>query len=67
MSVEEALDQAFAVIHEQSRDRDWTLPKREAIRSQIAEGFAQTERGELVGADEAAQILMERKAKRQIA
>ena len=67
MSVEEVLDQAFAVIHEQYRDQDWTVPELEAIRTQIAEGFEQAERGELVGGDEAAQILKERKAKRQIA
>lgn len=67
MSVEEVLDQAFAVIHEQYRDQDWTALEREAVRTQIREGFAQAELGELVGADEASQILKERKAKRQIA
>jgi predicted transcriptional regulator len=39
----------------------------ETIAAQIEEGFAQAERGELVDADQAIQILQERRAKRRIA
>jgi predicted transcriptional regulator len=67
MSPEEVLDQAFAVIHEQYRDEDWMLADKEAIAAQIAEGFAQAERGELVDAEQAIRILQNRRAKRQIA
>jgi predicted transcriptional regulator len=43
------------------------LADREAIAAQIEEGFAQAERGELMDADDAIQILQERRAKRRIA
>jgi predicted transcriptional regulator len=65
MSTDEVLDQAFAVIQEQYQD--WMLVDREAIAAQVAEGFAQAERGELVDAEQAIQILQERRAKRRIA
>jgi predicted transcriptional regulator len=67
MSPEEVLDQAFAVIQEQYRNGEWMLAGREAIAAQIAEGFAQAERGELVDAEQVVQILQERRAKRRIA
>lgn len=67
MSPEEVLDQAFAVIHEQYRNEDWMLADKEAIAAQIAEGFAQAERGELVDAEQAIRILQDRRTKRQIA
>lgn len=65
MSAEEVLDQAFAVIQQQYQD--WILADREAIAAQIEEGFAQSERGELVDAEQAIQILQERRTKRRIA
>ena len=67
MNPEEVLDQAFSVIREQHQDLDWMQAEREAISAQIAEGFAQAERGELVDAEEAARVLRERRMKRQIA
>ena len=67
MSPEEVLDQAFAVIQEQYRNEDWMLDGKEALAAQIAEGFAQTERGELVDAEQAIQLLEDRRAKRRIA
>jgi predicted transcriptional regulator len=67
MSPEEVLDQAFAIIHEQFQNEDWMLADRVAIAAQIEEGFAQAERGELLDADQAVQILQERLAKRRIA
>ncbi len=67
MSPEEVLDQAFAVIREQYRSQDWMLADREAIADQIAEGFAQAERGELVDPEEAIRILRDRRIKRRIA
>jgi len=67
MSPEDVLDQAFAVIQEQYGNGDWMLAEREVIGAQIAEGFAQAERGELIDPDEAMRILEERRAKRRIA
>jgi len=67
MNPEEVLDQAFAVIQEQYRNDDWMLGNKEAISAQIAEGFAQAERGELVDAEQAAHLLQERRANRRIA
>jgi len=67
MSPEDVLDQAFAVIHEQYRNEDWMLAKRDDIAAQIAEGFGQAERGELVDAEVAIRTLDERRANRRIA
>jgi predicted transcriptional regulator len=67
MSPEEVLDQAFAFIHEQYLSEDWMLADKDAIAAQIQEGFAQAERGELVDAERAAQILQDRRADRRIA
>jgi predicted transcriptional regulator len=67
MSPEEVLDQAFAVIQEQFRSEDWMLAGREAIAAQIAEGFDQAERGELLDAEQAIQLLEDRRANRRIA
>ena len=57
MSAEEVLDQAFAVIQEQYRNRDWLLADKEAIAAQIEEGFAQAQRGELLDAEQAVRVL----------
>jgi predicted transcriptional regulator len=65
MSAEEVLDQAFAVVREQYRNESWM--HSEAVAAQIAQGFAQAERGELIDGSEAAHLLAERRAKRQIA
>lgn len=65
MSADEVLDQAFAVIREQYRNDDWIQEEQAAIRAQIEEGFAQSERGELVDPETAMQFLRERRAKRQ--
>ena len=67
MNPDEVLDQAFALIHEQYRNEEWMLAEREAIAAQIAEGYAQAERGELVSAEDAIRTLHDRRAKRQIA
>jgi predicted transcriptional regulator len=67
MNQEEVLDQAFAVLQEQYRNEDWMLADKEAIVAQIEEGFAQAERGELVSAGQAIQILQARRAKRRMA
>jgi len=67
MSPEDLLDQAFALIHEQYRDDDWLLTNREAIAARIDEGFEQAQRGELIDAGDAVQILKDRHAKRRIA
>jgi predicted transcriptional regulator len=67
MSPEDVLDQAFAVIHEQYRNEDWLLADKDSIAAQIEEGFAQSERGELVDAEQAMQMLQDRRANRRIA
>jgi predicted transcriptional regulator len=67
MSPQDVLDQAFALIREQYRHHDWMLGEKEAIAAQIEEGFEQAERGELVDAEQAVQILQERRAKQRIA
>jgi predicted transcriptional regulator len=67
MSPEEVLDQAFAVIQEQFRSEEWMLADQGAIAAQIAEGFEQAERGELVDAEQAIQLLADSRAKRRIA
>jgi predicted transcriptional regulator len=61
---EEVLDQAFEIIREQLHSEDWMAEQREAVASQIAAGFAQAERGELVDGDEAVAILRQRRAER---
>jgi predicted transcriptional regulator len=67
MSPEEVLDQAFAVIHQQYENEDWMLADKEAIAAKIETGFAQAERGELIDADQAIQILQQRRAQRRTA
>jgi hypothetical protein len=67
MSQQEVLDQAFAVIQEQYGNGDWMLADRDDLAVQIEEGFAQAERGELVDAGQAVEILQARRAKRRIA
>jgi predicted transcriptional regulator len=67
MSPEDVLDQAFAVIHEQYQSQDWLLAEKHAIAAQIEEGFAQSERGELVDGDQAVKILQDRRTQRRIA
>jgi len=67
MSPEEVLDQAFAVIHEQYRNDDWLRAGKDAIAAQIDEGFEQSQRGELIDAEDVVRILEDRHAKRRIA
>jgi predicted transcriptional regulator len=67
MSPEEVLDQAFAVIRQQYANEDWMLADKGAIAAQIKAGFAQAERGELIDAEQAVQILRERRAQRRTA
>ena len=67
MSPEEVLDQAFAVIQQQFSDEEWMLAERQTQAFQIAEGFAQSERGELLDPEQAIKVLHERRAKRQVA
>jgi hypothetical protein len=67
VSQDEVLDQVFAVLDDQYPERDWMLAERDSIRSQIEEGFAQSERGELIAGEDVARILQERRAARRIA
>ena len=67
MNQEEALDQAFAVLQQQFGNEEWMLADKAALAVQIEEGFGQAERGELVDAGQAVQILDARRTKRRIA
>ena len=67
MSPEEVLDQAFAVIRDQYQNESWLTADKAAVAAQIAEGFAQAERGELHDGERAVEMLRDRRAKRQIA
>jgi predicted transcriptional regulator len=57
MSPEDVLDQAFALIQEQFADSDWMHQDQDAIAAQVAEGYEQAQRGELLGAEEAWDLL----------
>jgi len=61
---EDVLDQAFEIIREQLGFEEWMVDEREAVASQIATGFAQAERGELMDGDEAVATLRQRRAER---
>jgi antitoxin ParD1/3/4 len=60
----EVLDQAFEIIREQLDLEDWMLGRREEVAAQIAVGFAQAERGDLVEGDAVAEILRQRRIER---
>lgn len=60
----EVLDQAFEIIREQLDLEDWMLGQREEVAAQIAVGFAQAERGDLVDGDAVLEILRQRRAER---
>jgi Arc/MetJ-type ribon-helix-helix transcriptional regulator len=60
----EALDQAFEIIREQLDLEDWLADQRQDVAAQIAEGFAQAERGELIDGDKAVEMLRQRRAER---
>jgi Arc/MetJ-type ribon-helix-helix transcriptional regulator len=61
---DEVLDRAFEIIREQLDLEDWMLGQREEVAAHIATGFAQAERGELIGGDAALEILRQRRAAR---
>ncbi len=60
----EVLDQAFEIIREQLRSEDWLAEQREAVAAKIATGFEQAARGELMDAEEALEMLRQRRAAR---
>jgi Arc/MetJ-type ribon-helix-helix transcriptional regulator len=60
----EVLDQAFEIIREQLHREDWLAEQREAVAAQIATGFAQAERGELLDGEAALEMLRQRRAER---
>jgi Arc/MetJ-type ribon-helix-helix transcriptional regulator len=61
----EVVEQAFEIIREQLDLGDWMLEEREAVAAQIEKGFSQAERGELIDADSAMEMLRQRRAERQ--
>ena len=60
----EVLDQAFEIIRAQLHSEDWLAEQREAVAAQIATGFAQAERGEIMDGEAAIEMLRERRAAR---
>jgi len=63
-SAGEVLDQALEIIREQLDLQDWMIEQREAVAAHIEKGFAQAERGELIEADAAIEMLRQRRAVR---
>ena len=60
----EVLDQAFQIIREQLDLEDWMFARRDQVAAQIATGFSQAERGELIDEDAALEMLRKRRAER---
>ena len=60
----EVLEQAFDIIREQLQFQEWMVEQREAVAAQIANGFAQAERGELTDGDAAIESLWQRRSER---
>lgn len=58
----EVFDHAIEIIREQLLLEDWMVEQRDAVAAQIATGFAQAERGELVDGDAAVEALRQRRA-----
>ncbi|MGH9400922.1 MAG: hypothetical protein ACRD2P_02305 [Terriglobia bacterium] len=61
---DEVLDQAFEIIREQLQLEDWMVGQRETVAAQIATGFAQADRGELMDGDMAIEMLRRHRALR---
>jgi predicted transcriptional regulator len=61
---QEILDQAFEILREQLQHEDWLLEQREAVAAQVATGYAQAERGELMDSEEAVAMLRRDRAER---
>jgi hypothetical protein len=61
---DEVLDQAFEIIREQLDLEDWMSGAHEAVAAHVDKGFAQAERGELIGGDAAIEMLRQRRAAR---
>jgi len=61
---DDVLDQAFEIIREQLHHEDWLAGQHEAVAAQIATGYAQAERGELMDGDAAMDMLRQRRADR---
>ena len=63
-SPDEVLDQAFEIIREKLDLEHLMIEQREAVAAQIATGFAQAERGELMDGEAAIEMLRQRRAGR---
>lgn len=61
---DEVLDQAFEIIREQLDLEAWMLGQHEEIAAQIATGFAQAQRGELIDGDVLPEMLRQRRDER---
>ncbi len=61
---DEVIEQAFEIIRAQLHSEDWMSAQRETVASQIANGFTQAERGELIDGEEGVRMLRQRRAER---
>jgi hypothetical protein len=62
---DQVLDRAFEIIGGQLDLQNWMVAERQAVATQIATGFAQAERGELIDGDAAMEMLRQRRAERE--
>jgi Arc/MetJ-type ribon-helix-helix transcriptional regulator len=60
----EVLDQALEIIRAQLHSEAWLKEHRDGVAAQIATGFAQAERGELMDGNAAVEMLHQRRASR---
>jgi len=61
---DEVLDQAFEIIRDHLNLEHWMIEQGDALAAQIATGFEQAERGELMDGEEAIEMLRQRRAGR---
>ncbi|HUJ40772.1 MAG TPA: hypothetical protein VLW54_09520 [Candidatus Acidoferrales bacterium] len=60
----DAIDQAFEMLRVQLGLQDWMTAQREAIVAHIEKGLAEADRGEVMNADEALEMLRRGRAQR---
>ena len=66
-SMEDVLNQAFAMIDAKAAAADWQPDDLEALRAHIEEGWEESERGELYDPEEAIRMLREGREERNVA
>lgn len=61
---DEVLGHALAILRDQLENGDWMSAERESVAAHIALGFEQAQRGELISAEDAVEILRRQRAVR---